>query len=994
MAGSDGWDSRQDRNAPDEIFRLAFANAAVGLAFTDPSGRFVRVNQAFCALTGYAEHELYAQTYLAITHPDDRETNLALTRQALEGGRHHFVHQKRYVHKSGGTVWVQNSVTLVRNGAGELLNAVGLVEDISERKHAEAALAESETRYRRLVEDSPDAIVLHDGQHILYGNPAAARLFGTDDPAQLVGRPVLEAIDPEDHPQVVRRIRAILDAGLYTTAGISRLRHASGQVTAVEVTAGPCLYHGQRAVQAIFRDVTDRVRAEQVLLQRTQQMEAVRVVTGEITRELNLTHLLQLILRHSVGLVQGAGAAVFLWDAAAEILVPQAWEGFGEWFAALRVRKGEGIIGQVAIDRQGRLVNDYPRSPYALPVIVERAGVRHALVEPLLYRDRLLGTLVVYSVERPFGAEAQDTIRLLASQAAIAIENAQLHTRAVQRGDHLGTLNDLAQTLSRLREPRAVAESILPAVQRLLPDTGSQLWELDESGEVLGLVHSEGLPAPGAGTRTLRVGEGLAGSAVAARRPVTSADVRQDPRFANRAWAAEQHLVAGLGIPLLYDERPLGALVILTRTAHEFSAEEQRLFAAFAAQAAIALQNARLYADLKRSYDDLHDAQEELVRAEKLRGLGQMAAGIAHDLNNTLATILGQTELLRFQPLSAAVEEGMERLQTAANDGAQVVRRLQEFARQRSGGPLESCDLPHLVHEALAITRPRWREEPRRKGIEVEAEADITGLPSVRGNPAEIREVLTNLIFNAVDAMPSGGLLRFTGRVLEDPPRLSAGLAPAGAEGQWVELAVTDSGIGMPEHVRRRVFDPFFTTKGLHGTGLGLSVVYGIMERHGGGIAAESAPGQGSTFRLRFRPAPTPADASAPLRGPSAVPVRRLLLIDDDPLVRETLACVLRVSGQVVCEASGGREGLALLGTTPIDVVITDLGMPEVNGWDVAREAKARCPQTPVVLLTGWGEHVLAEAPTDVTVDHILGKPVSGAALLAIIQRVAGPPAS
>jgi CheY-like chemotaxis protein len=200
-----------------------------------------------------------------------------------------------------------------------------------------------------------------------------------------------------------------------------------------------------------------------------------------------------------------------------------------------------------------------------------------------------------------------------------------------------------------------------------------------------------------------------------------------------------------------------------------------------------------------------------------------------------------------------------------------------------------------------------------------------------------------------------------------------------------VELVASDTGVGMTDEVRGRIFDPFFTTKGVHGTGLGLSVAYGIMERHGGGIDVTSAPGQGTTFRLRFRPAAGDAIPSAIRPASRALRRRRILLVDDEAAVRQTMAALLRASGHEVTEAESGAAGLVQLETTPVDLVLTDLGMPEVTGWDVARAAKARRASLPVVLLTGWGDQVGTEAPPDAPVDRVLAKPVSHQTVLAVI---------
>jgi CheY-like chemotaxis protein/anti-sigma regulatory factor (Ser/Thr protein kinase) len=324
-------------------------------------------------------------------------------------------------------------------------------------------------------------------------------------------------------------------------------------------------------------------------------------------------------------------------------------------------------------------------------------------------------------------------------------------------------------------------------------------------------------------------------------------------------------------------------------------------------------------------------------------------------------------------------QERLAMVETTAADGSQIVRRLQGFARQRPTGPLVPCDLAALVQEVVEITRPRWRDESQRRGamIEMRVALSATGeLPLILGQPAEIREVLTNLILNAMDAMPEGGTLTLAGNATPD----------------GVILTVTDTGVGMSEDVRRQIFDPFFTTKGGQGSGLGLSVVYAIMQRHGGHIDVASSPGKGATFTLRFRTAPDvlpPEGEAPPLLGPQ----RRILLIDDNPAVCQTVASLLRTAGHTVMEANGGAAGLAIFAESPVDVVLTDLGMSDVNGWDVARVVKGRDPRLPVILLTGWGEQPIGnggESAPEALVDRVIGKPFRLRDLLAAIAELTG----
>ncbi len=248
---------------------------------------------------------------------------------------------------------------------------------------------------------------------------------------------------------------------------------------------------------------------------------------------------------------------------------------------------------------------------------------------------------------------------------------------------------------------------------------------------------------------------------------------------------------------------------------------------------------------------------------------------------------------------------------------------------------------------------------------------DVRRVPPVVGNPAELREVLLNLVFNAIEAMPGGGTL----------------VLSSWAEDSAICLAVKDTGVGIPEEVRSRIFDPFFTTKGPHSSGLGLSVSYGIIRRHGGQITVDSQPGEGTTFTIRLPvrepPPPPPGEAAAPK------PVRRglrVLVVDDEADVRETLRDLLQAAGHEVYEAESGPEGLAIVEDRQVDLVCTDLGMPSMTGWEVADRIKAKWPEVPIALITGWGARVEAEELKAHGVDFLIAKPFEVKEVLRVLS--------
>jgi PAS domain S-box-containing protein len=743
-----------------------------------------------------------------------------------------------------------------------------------------------------------------------------------------------------------------------------------------------------RLYDAAQRELRDRTRAEGTLLLRTQQLEAVRAVSEEITRELDLRSLLDLIMYRAAELVGATSGMVRLWDEDSGLLIPQSWIGeeVSEGRDALTLRLGEGVVGAAAARRCGLIVNDFRSSEYATPLLLERTTHAAVLAEPLLYRERLVGALsVTRAADRgPFSEEDQETLALFASQAAIAIENARLHGAAVRRGRELEALLRASQTVMSELDLQVILDRIVEVAMEITSCSQVKLLLVDEAARVLRVGAVKGATLPEG--FQLPLGKGPSGRVATTGQPLFMADPASDPENSLADMNRAMGITTYLGLPVKSGERILGVLTFNTTTPHQYTADELAYLKSFADHAALAIEKAQLFAQLQQSYQDLKRTQDESIRAEKLRALGQMAAGIAHDLNNMLAAVLAQVELLRLRVADPAIQETLATLEMAIGDGAHIVHRLQDFALQRPHSPLEPVDLIRVVRETLEITRPHWKDEPHQRGQAIRLQTLLARVPLILGHAAEVREALTNLILNAVDAMPQGGTLTIATRGV--PASGSGEQGSNGSGGTGVELSVTDTGVGMTEEVRQRIFDPFFTTKGGRGTGLGLSVVYGVLERHGGAIDVRSAPGQGTTISLRFRAAPR---GSAPAeRRPLAAPgrPRRILLVDDDPMVRLAIGSLLTAAGHTVVEAEDGATALSLLQADSVDLVLTDLGMPGLSGWDVARAVKAQSVRLPVVILTGWGEQASVEAEGSGLVDRILGKPVRLEQLLRTIAEL------
>jgi len=421
--------------------------------------------------------------------------------------------------------------------------------------------------------------------------------------------------------------------------------------------------------------------------------------------------------------------------------------------------------------------------------------------------------------------------------------------------------------------------------------------------------------------------------------------------------------------PLQNERQVFGVLLATRCVPAAFSSGDCEFLRQLSEHVALATHQAQLHDALKAAYDDLRSTQQAVMQQERLRVLGQMSSGIAHDINNAISPIMLYTDaLLEREPgLSAQARQSLQTIQQAVSDVAETVARMREFYRPREAQTdLQPVQLNTLALQIRELTRARWQAMPQQKGVVIDLQLELAQhLPDARGIENEIREALINLVFNAVDAMPDGGRLTIRTR--------------QSADGR-VCVEVIDTGGGMDEETRRRCLEPFFTTKGERGTGLGLAMVYGVMQRHAGEVDIDSAPHAGTTVRLSFAIADAPADP-ATVKQPAIPTDLALLLVDDDPILLRSLRETLELDGHHIVTADGGQAGIDAFsaslqpGATAFSAVITDLGMPHVDGRAVAAAVKQAAPATPVIMLTGWGERLLAEGHTVPHVDRVLGKP-------------------
>lgn len=439
-------------------------------------------------------------------------------------------------------------------------------------------------------------------------------------------------------------------------------------------------------------------------------------------------------------------------------------------------------------------------------------------------------------------------------------------------------------------------------------------------------------------------------------------------------------LMGQFGFYALFITLPIIAIVFFTYQTYLKNIE---------ASAKQAEQAERHVEELSHFIAEQERIREQFSQMEKLSALGELASGVAHDFNNTLAGILGRAQLILRTNDPEKIQRGLNIIIKTAEDGARTVKRIQDFARQRRDHDFEPVSIDQILFDVSEITRPRWKDRAEASNVQITLDLQIRSKAKVMGDESELREVLVNMVFNAVDAMPQGGNLTLTA---EDV-------------GETVVISVGDTGTGMAPEIKTRIFDPFFTTKGKAGMGLGLAVSFGIIRRHEGAVEVDSEVGVGTRFRISLPKAQVtdepislelePQPPKLVIETPHMSATRsfegyqtRILVVDDEEVVRELLRDLLESEGCRVYLAPGGREALNLFKAQQFDGVFTDVGMPGMSGWELAHAIRQRNETIPIAVVTGWGEAVGSDEQREARVNWVVTKPFRAERISELVQEI------
>ena len=750
----------------------------------------------------------------------------------------------------------------------------------------------------------------------------------------------------------------------------------------------------QRSMQKTqeLQRTTEQLReALKAVKQRAEETDRMLEVTEAIGSAIEQKGLFEVIAHGAARACRVDRCSIFLRDKSGQLMVPvssqladrSAAAKHGDGAEALRALALEEMPSFLleAVRRQEPVVISDPGSDPRVPQgWVGLFQAKAALVVPLIHQGRTAGVLILDHL-KTLHVFTEEEIRLsttLAAQAAVALEKARLYDEIQSRLQQTETLLAVSQAIGSAPDLTEAIRRTTREMVRILGADNGVAWCVTRGGDrfipLAGYHVPRDLREP-LSAMPLAPDDPLIDLVKRLRTSLHSSNSKTDPRFNQPALHLMTH-ASLLVQPVQVGDELLGIFAIAwRRDAHAFSMDDLKLADGIAKQAAVAIE--------------LHRTQRHIIEQERLNAVGKMASGLAHDFNNALVPISGYAEmLLEHQDIlqdQAKATKYLKLIMTGVEDAASVVSRLREFYRKREEGETyRPLSLNQMVEQAVALTRPRWRDEALGSGRTILVEADLRPVPRILGSESELRELLTNLIFNAVDAMPEGGNIR-----------IRTGLREAGSSDATpqVFLEVSDTGTGMTDEVRRRCLEPFFSTKGERGTGLGLPMVFGIVKRHRGTLDIESTVGKGTTFVVLL---PADATQTREVKTRTAVPIGplRVLVVDDEPIARDVLTEYLAGDGHHVETAVNGREGFDKFKIGDFSLVITDRAMPEISGDQLATMVKEQAPRTPVVLLTGFGDLMNAAGEKPDGVDLVVKKPIRLSTLREVLAKMTGPSAA
>jgi len=975
----------------EEKLRLIFASLPDGVTVTDMNGKIVEENDAGVKLSGFTDKEqvigLNGFDFIAEI---DRDRMLADLPKILETGVSGPFEYKM-VSCDGREYDGEVRAAMMRDKDGKPQGFIAVIRDVTERKKADQAFRESQEMMRGMLESAATGIYLVQDGKFEYVNPLFSGISGYTA-RDLLGSNSMSYIHPDDRENA--RMKAVENL-----KGISDLPHEfrfikkDGQPTWILERVASIEYKGRRAAIGSFMDISERKRIEEELRKRSQELEqrtnqllALQKVTASFQSTLELTEILQQVANgvvHNLGfdhvlivkVDESAGVARGTVFATKEDAgrVDEVQEIIRRRLTEIEIPQIRGYSQAVdsAMDGKATVSHNFSElatavlTPDEASAIAELLNVKTFVVMPLFARDRHVGSILVFSTKEEISNVLLEPLRILSDQAGVAIENADLYSGVSEYARRLSVISALSKILGSSLDIRGVYKAFTEEIKKVM-DFDRASIAMVEGDTLRYFVVEENVETGLKGGAALPLGDSATGLVVKTKRTLIEPDFEQEMKFPIDHMYYRSGLRSAIRVPLFSEGKVFATFNLASKKPNVFGDREQEILEQVSGSLTAAIENSRLFDQVKqhenelvKAYEDLKSAQAYMLQAEKLRALGEMAGGVAHDFNNVLAVVLGRTQLALEDVKDEKLKKDLQIIEQTAMDAATTVRRLQDFARVRVERNFEVLDLKEVVESALQMAESRRVKLKEREGITIEIESKLRDTATIEGDAAELREGLLNIIFNAMDAMPEGGKISIEAKQTKE----------------GVTIAISDTGIGIPENIRTKIFEPFFTTRTHKGTGLGLAVTYSIIQRHRGEIWVDSTVGVGSTFYIKL-PLCEGTVVKKPVAGKAGVMKSvSILMVDDNPEVAGILGLTLKRLGHKVTEANSGEAAINTFEVGNYDLVITDLGMPDMSGHEVAKIVKEIKPGTPVLLISGWGGQLnLNEMPE---VDGVIAKPFS-----------------
>jgi PAS domain S-box-containing protein len=796
--------------------------------------RIVFANRRCSEELGIPLDQIKGQPFLKFLSPESLELAMQLYERSMggesvTGERHEFT----ILREDGMRIPTEVSFRdIIYEGKPAVSH---ILRDITERKRAEEELKESEELSRGMLESAATGIYLVQEGKFQYVSPLFEEISGyTSD--ELVGTYSLGYVHPEDREVVREKVIESLK-GRSSSPYEFRFMRKDGEPIWILEKVASIQYRGEPATLGSFMDITERKRAEAELKkrrdeleQRTNQLLALQKVSTSIQSTLELREVLQQVSEAVVTNLGWDHSLLFLSDEKGNVargtvfftklgaeLVSDVERVIAQALTQLEVPmvKGysrvvdESLDGKTTIAHHIYEIGEPPLTREECDAAQEVTRAKTVVNVPAFTKDRAVGSIMVFT-EREEVTEAElEPLSILANQMGIAIENATLYRDATERAQRLAVTSEISRILGSSLDIRDVYQAFTDEIRKIINFDRASI-ALAEGEQLRFFAVSTEVPTELGDGVTIPLEESVTAWVMENKRTNIETDFTQEAQFLINGKHLKSGLRSAIRIPLFSKGEVFGTFNLTSRYPNAYGERERDILEQVAGQLAVAVENSQLFIkireremELSKAYEELKAAQDFMVQSERLRALGEMAGGVAHDFNNILSVILGRAQLALEDTEEPGVKRALQIIEQTAVDASKTVRRLQDFARVRVDRDIEMVDLNQVVESALQMVESRRQERGELEGVPIDISIELDNVAPIEGNPAELREALVNILFNAMDAMPEGGKITIKSEL----------------KNHWVVLFVSDTGVGIPEEIKGRIFDPFFTTKGPEGLG-------------------------------------------------------------------------------------------------------------------------------------------------------------------------------